>query len=148
MLEQIKKIVAENLNVEEDAITLESSFKEDLKADSLDLFEMVMALEEEFDMEIPSEDLEQLETVQDVVNYIETLSKKVVSGKKGRAYAYKNHGFTGNSIPDYPRAAWPGWRSTSGGSRVRGGGPWYHRRGQRPGGMGAGTDPGDQEAHR
>ena len=71
MLEQIKKIVAENLNVEEDAITLESSFKEDLKADFLDLFEMVMALEEEFDMEIPSEDLEQLETVQDVVNYIE-----------------------------------------------------------------------------
>ena len=71
MLEQIKKIVAENLNVEEDAITLESSFKEDLKADSLDLFEMVMALEEEFDMESPSEDLEQLETVQDVVNYIE-----------------------------------------------------------------------------
>ena len=71
MLEQIKKIVAENLNVEEDAITPESSFKEDLKADSLDLFEMVMALEEEFDMEIPSEDLEQLETVQDVVNYIE-----------------------------------------------------------------------------
>ena len=71
MLEQIKKIVAESLNVEEDAITLESSFKEDLKADSLDLFEMVMALEEEFDMEIPSEDLEQLEAVQDVVNYIE-----------------------------------------------------------------------------
>ena len=72
MLEQIKKIVAENLNVEEDTITLESSFKDDLKADSLDLFEMVMALEEEFDMEIPSEDLEQLETVKDVVNYIES----------------------------------------------------------------------------
>ena len=71
MFEQIKKIVAENLNVEEENITPESSFKEDLKADSLDLFEMVMALEEEFDMEIPSEDLEQLETVQDVVNYIE-----------------------------------------------------------------------------
>ena len=71
MLEQIKKIVAENLNVEEESVTLEASFKEDLKADSLDLFEMVMALEEEFDMEIPSEDLEQLETVQDVVNYIE-----------------------------------------------------------------------------
>ena len=63
MLEQIKKIVAENLNVEEENVTLDASFKEDLKADSLDLFEMVMALEEEFDMEIPSEDLEQLETV-------------------------------------------------------------------------------------
>ena len=57
MFEQIKKIVAENLNVEEESVTLEASFKEDLKADSLDLFEMVMALEEEFDMEIPSEDL-------------------------------------------------------------------------------------------
>ena len=72
MFEQIKKIVAENLNVEEDAITMEASFKEDLKADSLDLFEMVMALEEEFDMEIPSEDLEQLETVKDVMKYIES----------------------------------------------------------------------------
>ena len=72
MLEQIKKIVAENLNVEEENVTLDASFKEDLKADSLDLFEMVMALEEEFDMEIPSEDLEQLETVQDVVTYIES----------------------------------------------------------------------------
>ena len=72
MFEQIKKIVAENLNVEEDAITMEASFKEDLKADSLDLFEIVMALEEEFDMEIPSEDLEQLETVKDVMDYIES----------------------------------------------------------------------------
>lgn len=72
MFEQIKKIVAENLNVEEENITMESSFKEDLKADSLDLFEMVMALEEEFDLEIPSEDLEQLETVQDVITYIES----------------------------------------------------------------------------
>ena len=62
MFEQIKKIVAENLNVEEESVTLEASFKEDLKADSLDLFEMVMALEEEFDMEIPSEDLEQLDS--------------------------------------------------------------------------------------
>ena len=72
MFEQIRKIVAENLNVEEESIALQSSFKEDLKADSLDLFEMVMALEEEFDMEIPSEDLEQLNTVQDVINYIES----------------------------------------------------------------------------
>ncbi|MBC5659079.1 acyl carrier protein [Anaerosacchariphilus sp. NSJ-68] len=72
MFEQIKKIVAENLNVEEENITPESSFKEDLKADSLDLFEMVMALEEEFDLEIPSEDLEQLETVKDVMTYIES----------------------------------------------------------------------------
>ena len=72
MFEQIKKIVAENLNVEEDAITMEASFKEDLKADSLDLFEMVMALEEEFDMEIPSEDLEQLTTVGAVIEYMKS----------------------------------------------------------------------------
>ena len=48
MFEEIKTIVAENLGVEEDSITMESSFKDDLKADSLDLFEMVMALEENY----------------------------------------------------------------------------------------------------
>ena len=72
MLEQIKKIVAENLNVEEDAITLESSFKEDLKADSLDLFELVMALEEEYGVEIPSEDLEKITTVGAVMDYLKS----------------------------------------------------------------------------
>ena len=70
MFEQIKKIVAENLNVEEENITPESSFKEDLKADSLDLFELAMAFEEEFSVEIPSEDLEQITTVADVMNYL------------------------------------------------------------------------------
>ena len=53
MFEEIKTIVAENLGVEEDSITMESSFKDDLKADSLDLFEMVMALEENYGIEIP-----------------------------------------------------------------------------------------------
>ena len=72
MLEQIKKIVAENLNVEEDAITLESSFKEDLKADSLDLFELVMALEDEYSVEIPAEDLENLTTVGQVMDYLKS----------------------------------------------------------------------------
>ena len=62
MFEEIKKIVAENLGVDESTITMESSFKDDLNADSLDLFEMVMALEEAYDVEIPSEDLEQLGT--------------------------------------------------------------------------------------
>ena len=72
MLEQIKKIVAENLNVEEDAITLESSFKEDLKADSLDLFEMVMALEEEFGMdEMEEEDIASIVTVGDLYKYMQ-----------------------------------------------------------------------------
>ena len=71
MFEEIKTIVADNLGVDEDSITMETSFKEDLNADSLDLFEMVMALEESFGIEIPSEDLEELQTVADVMEYIE-----------------------------------------------------------------------------
>ena len=67
MFEEIKTIVAENLGVEEDSITMESSFKDDLKADSLDLFELTMALEEEYDTEIPAEELEDIETVGDVI---------------------------------------------------------------------------------
>ena len=72
MFEEIKTIVAENLGVEEDSITMESSFKDDLKADSLDLFEMVMALEENYGIEIPTADLGQLETVADVIDYIQS----------------------------------------------------------------------------
>lgn len=71
MLEKIKEITAENLGAEIDNITAETNFKEDLNADSLDLFEMVMALEEEFGVEIPTEDLEQIATVGDVVKYVE-----------------------------------------------------------------------------
>ncbi len=70
MLEKMKKIIAEQLNVEESTITPESSFKEDLGADSLDLFELVMALEEEFGVSIPSEDLENIKTVNDVMEYL------------------------------------------------------------------------------
>lgn len=70
MLERMKPIIAEQLNVEEDVIKAEASFKEDLGADSLDLFELVMALEEEFGVEIPSEDLESIATVADVVAYL------------------------------------------------------------------------------
>ena len=71
MLEKVKEIVAESLNVEESTLSETTSFKEDLGADSLDLFEMVMAFEEAFEVEIPSEDLEQITTVGDVVKYIE-----------------------------------------------------------------------------
>ncbi len=71
MFEEIRAIVAANLGVEEEGITVQTSFKEDLNADSLDLFEMVMALEESFGIEIPSEDLEELKTVADVMEYIE-----------------------------------------------------------------------------
>lgn len=70
MFEEIRAIVAANLGVEEEGITVQTSFKEDLNADSLDLFELVMALEEEFGTEIPSEDLEKLETVGDVMKYL------------------------------------------------------------------------------
>ena len=72
MLEKVKEIVAESLNVEASTLSETTSFKEDLGADSLDLFEMVMAFEEAFEVEIPSEDLEQITTVGDVVKYIES----------------------------------------------------------------------------
>ena len=71
MLETIKKLVAENLGIEEETITENASFKEDLGVDSLDLFELVMALEEEYDLEIPTEDLEKLNTVGEVAGYIQ-----------------------------------------------------------------------------
>lgn len=71
MLEKVIDVVAESLGMEESEIKAESSFKDDLNADSLDLFEMVMALEEEFGVEIPNEDLEGITTVDDVVKYIE-----------------------------------------------------------------------------
>mgnify|MGYP000469185492 FL=1 len=72
MLEKMKEIIAEQLGVEEDEITPDTSFKEDLGADSLDLFEMVMALEENYGIEIPTDDLGQLETVADVIDYIQS----------------------------------------------------------------------------
>ena len=71
MFEEIKTIVAENLCVEEDSITMESSFKDDLKADSLDLARMVVA-HEKTGIEIPTDDLGQLETVADVIDYIQS----------------------------------------------------------------------------
>ena len=70
MSEKMKSIIAEQLNIDASEITLESNFKDDLNADSLNLFEMVMALEDNYGVEIPSEDLEKLLTVGDVVNYL------------------------------------------------------------------------------
>ena len=70
MLEKMKEIITEQLNLEGVDITEESNFKDDLGADSLDLFELVMSLEEEFGVEIPSEDLEKIATVGDVINYM------------------------------------------------------------------------------
>lgn len=70
MLETVKALIEEKLNADGAEITEETNLKEDLNADSLDLFELVMALEDEFNIEIPSEDLEQLVTVGDVLEYL------------------------------------------------------------------------------
>lgn len=69
-MDQIKEIVAKALGVDADTLTAETSFKEDLGADSLDLFELVMALEEEMGVEIPSEELENINTIGDVEKYL------------------------------------------------------------------------------
>ena len=71
MLEKIKEIAADSLGADVNTMTAETSFKEDLGADSLDLFEMVMALEEEFEVEIPTEDLENIKTIGDVETYLQ-----------------------------------------------------------------------------
>lgn len=71
MLEKIQEMIAEALGVDQEKVTENASFKEDLGADSLDLFELVMALEDEYGVEIPTEELEAMVTVGDVVKYIE-----------------------------------------------------------------------------
>lgn len=71
---RVRKIVSDQLGVEDDKVTPEANFQNDLGAYSLDTVELVMAFEEEFDLEIPDEDAEGIATVQDAVNYI--LSKK------------------------------------------------------------------------
>ena len=68
--EVAKKMIAEQLGVEADKVTMEASFQDDLGADSLDIVELIMALEEEFDLEIPDDQAEKMATVGDAVNYI------------------------------------------------------------------------------
>ena len=72
MLEKIKSIVADQLGVDEDQVTEDASFIDDLGADSLDTVELIMAFEEEFDVEIPDEDAQKINTVKDVIEYIES----------------------------------------------------------------------------
>ena len=71
VFDKIKDIIVEQLDVEEDAVTMEASITEDLGADSLDVVDLVMSIEESFDVEIPDEEVENIKTVGDIVNYIE-----------------------------------------------------------------------------
>ncbi|MBO4261147.1 MAG: acyl carrier protein [Clostridia bacterium] len=71
MFEQIKAIIADQLSAEPEKITPETSIIDDLGADSLDVVELVMALEEKFGIEIPDEDAEKINTVSDIVSYVE-----------------------------------------------------------------------------
>jgi len=73
--DRVKKVVAEQLDVNDEEVTTSSSFVDDLGADSLDVVELVMGLEEEFDIEIPDEDAEKISTVEDAVTYIEEKTK-------------------------------------------------------------------------
>ena len=70
MLEKMREIIAEQLNCDGETIGLDTSFKDDLGADSLNLFELVMALEEEYGLEIPAEELSDVETVGDIIEYL------------------------------------------------------------------------------
>lgn len=70
MLEEMREIIADQLNCDAETITEDTSFKDDLGADSLDLFELVVALEEKYEIEIPSEELAELTTVGSVMNYL------------------------------------------------------------------------------
>ena len=73
MLEKLTEIIADQLNVDAADIEPATSFKDDLSADSLDLYEIIMAIEEEYSIEIPSDDLNSIATVEDVMNYLKNL---------------------------------------------------------------------------
>lgn len=72
VLDRVKSIVVERLGVDEEEVTMEASFKDDLGADSLDVVELVMELEDEFELEISDEDAEKITTVGEVVEYIQS----------------------------------------------------------------------------
>ena len=75
MLEKLKTLISENLEINTDNVTESSTFKDDLGIDSLDLFELVMAMEEEFDIEIADDDAQKILKVQDAIDYIEKHKK-------------------------------------------------------------------------
>ena len=70
--EKLKKVIAEVLNVDPDEITMETTFQDDLGADSLDVFQIIMGIEEEFDIEIPAEKAEKITTVEEAVELIKS----------------------------------------------------------------------------
>ena len=72
ILDKIKEIVAEQLDVEQEKVVPEASFVDDLGADSLDLTELIMAMEDQFEMEIDDDEAQKLRTVQDVISYVES----------------------------------------------------------------------------
>lgn len=74
-LDRIKKVVVDQLDVNEEEVTPSASFVDDLGADSLDVVELIMGLEEEFDIEIPDEDAEKITTIADAVSYVEEKTK-------------------------------------------------------------------------
>ncbi len=76
MFEKIRATIASQLSIDEDEIKMESSFMNNLGADSLDIVELIMALEEEYDIEIPDEDVEKILTVADVVEYIKSRTEE------------------------------------------------------------------------
>lgn len=71
VFEKVREILVDQLDVEEEAVTMEANIQADLGADSLDIVDLVMSLEEEFDCEIPDEEIENIKTVGDIVKYIE-----------------------------------------------------------------------------
>ncbi|KGE73939.1 acyl carrier protein [Spirochaeta lutea] len=75
MLEKLKKLIADKLEVEEEKITPEASFRQDLGADSLDLYELVYAIEEEMGIQIPDDQTNEFETVQDALNFLKSQQK-------------------------------------------------------------------------
>lgn len=75
--EKVKMIISEQFDIEEDDITMETSFRDDLSADSLDLVELIMALEDEFELEVDDEGVEMINTVADAVNYINEIIGEV-----------------------------------------------------------------------
>lgn len=71
VFDKVKEIIVDSLSCDEEAVTLEANLKEDLEADSLDAVELIMAIEEEFEIEIPDDVSTQMQTVKDIVDYVE-----------------------------------------------------------------------------